>query len=178
MTNQYSDQPTQPSEADEVVGCYFIEGIHYTKEDLQAGLMTGISSQCGYDGRNGHAAFQQVLESLLQYRFTGNHRQTSFTNALSKGTNSNGEYYMFNFVGVLTIRGYLFYVFPKFVKADKHEKIVTPSRRTRLFMAQVIAVCDTYKRCQGLGTENTNSLVEESDEPICILSNWRFGFCH
>ena len=73
---------------------------------------------------------------------------------------------MFNFVGILTIRGYLFYVFPKFVEADMQEKYIAPSGRARLFMAQVIAVCDTYKRRQGLGAENTNSLVEESDEPI------------
>lgn len=166
MNDQSYDQSVRPSEADEVVECYFIEGVHYTKDDLHAGLMKGVSRQHRDDVRNGRVAFPQVLESLLQYRFTDNYRQTSFTNALSRGANPNGEYYVFNFVGILTVRGYLFYVFPKFVKADKQGKFITPSRRSRLFMAQVIAVCDTYKRRQGMGAENTNSLVEESDELI------------
>lgn len=156
------------SKTSDGVSHYFIEGQSYTQEDLKAAhlQLTKSSLEVTRDDGAPKEDVQRVITALKEYRFTGIDDLGAKSSApvLESVTSSAfGTEYRFNFVGVLIVHDYLFFVFPKFVIPDDGAKFVTPTQTARDFMHQVIDVCDAYGKRRGLGADNTDSIPESSE---------------
>ncbi len=151
-------QDAEHARANEVIGCYFIEGAHYRKQDLLRARMrfTADSSESQVPA-NGHATnIDTVIRALCSYQFASEGSASS-TSALELHGYQEEPYYTFQFVGVLVVHDYVFYVFPKFVRSNygANSKFIESSKKARDFMRLVINVCDKYRMRIGSGTDDT-----------------------
>lgn len=161
---------TAHSKVSDGVAHYFIEGQSYTKEDLQTARLRFASDTPGTVSDVNPASaeeVQRVISALLEYRFTGvddpdaSGGSTAALEPVAPGT-SDIVGYRFNFVGVLVVHDYLFFVFPKFVIPNDGGRFVVPTQAARNLMRRLIGVCDAYGRRRGLGADNTDSISDPS----------------
>lgn len=166
MTRQRN---AEQARANEVVGGYFIEGAHYRKQDLRRARMrfragsnadSSASASSTNSSKNSSDNIDAVIRALCAYQFT-TAGSNSCTAALEFHENSRDPYYTFQFVGVLVVHDYVFYVFPKFVRANcgPEHTLVKPSAQARALMRLVVRVCDRYRyryrKRTGSGTDDT-----------------------
>lgn len=149
----------------EVIDCYFIEGVHYHKQDLLRARMRFASDATGQVSADSHSAnLDAVVESLCSYQFTSAD-SNSCTSALELHDNQREPYYTFQFVGVLIVHDYVFYVFPKCVQPNYYiddTSFITPSKESRDFMRLTIDVCEHYRTRTASGTDDTSFSTRSS----------------
>ena len=166
--------------ANEMIDHYFIEGVYYSRKDLQHGRLrvTTDSRDAQVAASNSPTEIDAVIQALCEYQFT-TAGSKSHTSALEFHPDQS-EPYTFQFVGVLVVHDYVFYVFPKFVKPthdsdskDSDPKIIEPSPAARAFMRQIIDVCNHYRKRNVSGTDDTGISTHTTTNNVNIAELYR-----
>ena len=166
--------------ANEMIDHYFIEGVYYSRKDLQHGRLrvTTDSRDAQVAASNSPTEIDAVIQALCEYQFT-TAGSKSRTSALEFHPDQSKPY-TFRFVGVLVVHDYVFYVFPKFVKPthdsdskDSDPKIIEPSPAARAFMRQIIDVCNHYRKRNVSGTDDTGISTHTTTNNVNIAELYR-----
>lgn len=161
--------------ANEMIHHYFIEGVYYSRKDLQHGRLrvTTDSRDAQVAASNSPTEIDAVIQALCEYQFT-TAGSKSHTSALEFHPDQS-EPYTFRFVGVLVVHDYVFYVFPKFVKPTHapHSKFIEPSPAARAFMRQIIDACNHYRKRTASGTDDTGISTHTTTNNVNIAELYR-----